>query len=89
MNADQHKVERGRAIVQEKCSDCHSVTSQDPSPHRQAPSLTHLSKSYPVAQLAEALAEGIMSGHPDMPVFEFGAQSVEDIITYLEGIQDQ
>lgn len=36
--------------------------------------------------LAEALAEGIMTGHPDMPVFTFTARQADQIIAYLEAI---
>jgi mono/diheme cytochrome c family protein len=38
---------------------------------------------YPPDQLAEALAEGIMSGHPDMPEFTFEPAEIEAIVGYL------
>lgn len=33
------------------------------------------------------MAEGLMSGHPDMPVFYFNIEEVESIISYLKSIQ--
>ena len=39
--------------------------------------------------LAEALAEGISTGHPDMPEFVFEADEVGAIIQYLESIQQR
>ena len=42
----------------------------------------------PVEDLAESLAEGIVSGHPEMPIFVFEPQDVAAIIDYLESIQD-
>ena len=36
---------------------------------------------------AESLAEGIVSGHPEMPIFVFDAHQVDAIIAYLESIQ--
>ena len=39
--------------------------------------------------LAESLAEGIVSGHPDMPIFVFSPHDVEAIIDYLQSIQEQ
>jgi hypothetical protein len=35
-----------------------------------------------VENLAEWLAEGIVFGHPDMPIFEFSPQEVEAILAY-------
>jgi mono/diheme cytochrome c family protein len=37
--------------------------------------------------LEEALGEGIMSGHPDMPEFKFDAKDVGAIVSYLKSIQ--
>ena len=37
--------------------------------------------------LTESLAEGIVSGHPDMPIFVFSPHDVEAIIQYLQSIQ--
>jgi hypothetical protein len=48
-----------------------------------------LSSKYPVEDLAESLAEGIVSGHPDMSIFVFGPTDVEAIIQYLQSIQEQ
>ena len=39
--------------------------------------------------LAEALAEGLSTGHPDMPEFVFAAEDVGAIIDYLQSIQQQ
>jgi hypothetical protein len=36
-----------------------------------------------------SLAEGIVSGHPDMPIFVFSAADVEAIIEYLNSIQEK
>jgi cytochrome c len=46
-----------------------------------------LSGKYPVEDLTESLAEGIVSGHPDMPIFVFSPHDVEAIIQYLQSIQ--
>ena len=78
----------GEQLIGQYCTACHSVNADQPSPHKEAPSLTGLSKNYPVEALAESLAEGIMTGHPDMPVFVFDAASVDSIIAYLESIQE-
>ena len=43
----------------------------------------------PIEDLAESLAEGIVSGHPDMPIFVFSPHDVEAIIQYMQSIQAQ
>jgi S1-C subfamily serine protease len=39
--------------------------------------------------LPGTLTEGIVSGHPDMPIFVFSPHDVEAIIEYLNSIQEQ
>ncbi len=77
---------RGSQIVEDKCSRCHAVGRAGASPVAKAPPLRDLSRRYPVETLAESLAEGIMTGHEDMPVFRFERTDVEAIITYLRSI---
>jgi cytochrome c len=79
---------KGEVLVRENCARCHAVGKEGDSPHKDAPPFRTLSSKYPVADLAESLAEGIVSGHPDMPIFVFSPQDVEAIIEYLESIQD-
>ena len=86
---DQMTVEAGGQVVAELCSRCHATSVGEESPHDQAPSLRHISRNYPVERLAEALAEGMMVGHPDMPVFEFDVAEIDQIIAYLNSIQDR
>ena len=57
------------------------------SPNPDAPPFRTLSSKYPVSDLAESLAEGIVSGHPEMPIFVFMPNDVDAIIAYLESIQ--
>jgi mono/diheme cytochrome c family protein len=79
---------KGQVLVKENCAQCHAIGKEGDSPHKDAPPFRILSKKYPVTDLAESLAEGIVSGHPDMPIFVFSPQDVEAIIGYLESIQD-
>jgi len=80
---------KGQSLVKENCSRCHAIGKEGDSPHPDAPPFRTLSSKYPVTDLAESLAEGIVSGHPDMPVFVFEPTDVEAIIEYLQSIQDQ
>ncbi|MCB1527687.1 MAG: cytochrome c [Hyphomicrobiaceae bacterium] len=78
--------EAGRAIVKDKCARCHAIGMDDTSPHEQAPPFRDVVTRYPSENLAEALAEGIVSGHPDMPVFVFQPEEIEGFIAYLDSL---
>ncbi len=78
--------ETGRAIVKEKCARCHATGLDDKSPHEKAPPFRDVATRYPSENLAEALAEGIVSGHPDMPVFIFEPEEIEGFIAYLDSL---
>ena len=81
--------DKGEVLVRENCSRCHAIGKEGDSPHKEAPPFRTLSKNYPIEDLSESLAEGIVSGHPDMPIFVFGPHDVEAIIEYLQSIQAQ
>ena len=76
-------------LVEQNCARCHAIGKDGKSTHPDAPPFRTLSSRYPIEDLAESLAEGIVSGHPDMPIFVFSATDVEAIIEYLNSIQDQ
>jgi mono/diheme cytochrome c family protein len=64
-------VDRGELLVRKNCSRCHAIGTTGNSPHPEAPPFRTLSSRYPIEDLSESLAEGIVSGHPDMPIFVF------------------
>ena len=80
-------IERGRALLEENCSGCHATGPKGESPLAAAPPFRTLGQRYPVADLAEALAEGIVTGHPDMPEFVFEPADIDAIVTYLDSLQ--
>jgi cytochrome c len=79
----------GRALLEANCSRCHAIDRSDESQHPDAPPFRTLSRQYPVSSLQEALAEGIVTGHPDMPEFAAEPAQITAIIAYLESIQSQ
>jgi cytochrome c len=80
-------VKQGEMLLTRDCGRCHVVSRTGDSPNKQAPAFRSLGKRYPIESLEEALGEGIMSGHPDMPEFKFDADDVGAIIAYLKSIQ--
>ena len=87
--ADKTLIDKGEVLVKANCSRCHAIGKEGDSPHPPAPPFRTLSSKYPVEDLAESLAEGIVSGHPDMPIFVFSPHDVNAIIDYLQSIQAQ
>lgn len=84
---DSDPAARGRQIIEANCSRCHAIGPADHSVHPQAPPFREVVKRYPIESLAEALAEGIVSGHPDMPVFAFQPQEIKSILDYLASLK--
>ena len=80
---------RGESLLTANCARCHAVGRTGASPHPAAPPFRTLSRKYKIEGLSEALAEGLSTGHPDMPEFVFAPADVGAIIDYLQSIQQQ
>jgi cytochrome c len=79
--------QRGLVIVRTNCSRCHAIGKIGESPLPIAPPFRTLHERYPVEDLQEPLAEGIITGHPTMPEFRFDPGQVGDIIAYLKSLE--
>ena len=79
--------EQGKRLAATYCARCHAIDKTGDSPLAIAPPFRTLHERYPVDQLEEALAEGIVTGHQDMPEFRFGAGQVGDIIAFLKTLE--
>lgn len=78
---------RGRTFAQHNCARCHSIDKVTQSPLKIAPPFRTLHKRYPVDSLAEALAEGIVTGHPTMPEFQLEPDQINDFIAFLRTLE--
>lgn len=76
----------GKKLLAEKCAQCHAITRTDASPLQTAPPFRDLAGKYPLEQLEEALAEGIVTGHSEMPEFVFSPDEIAAILGYIESI---
>ncbi len=77
----------GSRLVQDKCAACHAVEPRTPSPHQDAPPFADVANRYKPEDLAEAFAEGIVVGHPDMPEFTLTPNEIDALIAYLESLR--
>jgi mono/diheme cytochrome c family protein len=80
---------RGLKIAQRNCAPCHALGRTGDSPNPKSPPFRTLAQRYPLNELEESMGEGIMVGHegPEMPIFEFRPDQIEDFIAYLGSIQ--
>jgi cytochrome c len=79
--------QRGLTIARTYCARCHSIDKLSESPLKIAPPFRTLHLRYPVEELQEPLAEGIVTGHPTMPEFRFDPGQVGDVIAYLKSLE--
>lgn len=79
--------QRGLTFAKTNCAMCHAIRRSGSSPLRIAPPFRTLHHRYPVETLAEAFTEGILTGHPSMPQFQFDSAEISDLIAYLKSLE--
>ena len=79
--------QRGLTLARANCASCHSIDKVTASPLKLAPPFRELHDRYPVESLEEALGEGIVTGHPNMPEFRLDPGQVGDLISYLKWLE--
>jgi cytochrome c len=87
VQAQDVKAQRGRAFAEANCAKCHAIGRVGESPLRIAPPFRTLHQRYPVEELAEAFAEGIVTGHPTMPEFRLEPDQIADLIAHLKTLE--
>jgi len=76
----------GRLLAKQFCARCHAIESTGNSPFEPAPPFRALSGKYPLEDLEEALAEGIIVGHEAMPEFQLTPEQIDGFIAYLRSL---
>lgn len=84
----QAQIERGRGIAVAHCSVCHAVGLDDPSPTRANANTAfrQLSERFPIPMLQEAARTGNISGHDEMPGFQFTMDEIEALLSYIDSL---
>lgn len=85
---DADLIEKGRKIAEENCMRCHAIDETSTSTHKSAPEFRNVFKQYSPWTLAEALAEGIVTGHPDMPEFKFEPPEISALLSYMDTLTE-
>lgn len=79
----------GQRLAEIHCARCHAIGPDGESTHPMAPAFRTLSRDYPINALEEAFAEGILVGHPVMPEFSFEPDQVDDLVAYIQSVQER
>ena len=85
--AQEPTVQRGLAFVRANCARCHAIDKVSLSLLTIAPPFRDLHKRYPIESLQEAFAEGIQTGHQNMPEFRLDPDQIGDVIAYLKTLE--
>jgi len=84
------QVAQGAALAERLCARCHAIKGPGPSPVAQAPVFSKIGRQLDIDSLAEALAEGILTGHGpvEMPEFVFSPPEIDSLLAYLHSVQE-
>jgi cytochrome c len=77
----------GFTLLRTNCARCHAIDQASLSPEAKALPFRDIVKTYEPEALEEALAEGIVTGHEQMPEFAFEPEQISAIVAYLETLK--
>jgi mono/diheme cytochrome c family protein len=86
-SANAQSVQRGLNYLRANCARCHAIDKVSESPLKLAPAFRTLHLKYPVESLQESFAEGIRTGHGNMPEFRLEGDQIGDVIAYLKTLE--
>ena len=87
--AEDASLTAGRQLAVARCGGCHAVYAEGESPNPRAPRFRDLGAGFPFDGLREALATGMIVGHPQMPVQHLTQVESGDLIAYVRSLQTQ
>lgn len=77
----------GHVFATDNCARCHAIGQTGNSPYAKAPPFRAVARKYPLEDLSEALAEGIVTGHNTMPEFTLSTRQIDDLLAYLDTLK--
>jgi mono/diheme cytochrome c family protein len=80
------QAQSGMELAEENCSRCHAIGATGDSPLPEAPPFREIAQRYPAESLAESFAEGITTGHDEMPEFVFSTEDVGLLVEYFASL---
>ena len=85
---DQESASRGRAMATIGCVSCHAIDAAGDSPLAVAPPFRDIVRRRGSEDLAAAFEQGLVTTHPAMPPYVFGASQIHDLTAYLDTLRN-
>lgn len=85
------QIAEGEAIARARCGVCHAVGATDESPAwaNTNTAFRALSDRFPIPMLQKALSSGVISGHDEMPGFQFSLHEITALVAYIDSFAPQ
>jgi len=85
---DAESAFRGKRLAEVNCADCHAIAQVDASLDPSAPPFRAMAERRDLTTLRTEMTGDLFLRHAVMPDFEPDARQADDIVTYIESIQD-
>jgi len=85
---DPESAFRGKRLAEANCADCHAIAQVDESLEPAAPPFRAMARRRDLATLRTDMTGDLFLRHAIMPDFEPDARQADDIVTYMESIQE-
>ncbi len=76
-------ITKGKKLATKLCSRCHNIEKTGKSTVYLAPPFRTFASKWPLQDLEEALAEGIVVGHSIMPEFELETDDITALLDFM------
>jgi mono/diheme cytochrome c family protein len=89
VRAEEVSITAGRELAMDRCGRCHAVGRTGDSPNPRSPRFRDLGARFPFDGLREALMQGMIIGHPQMPIQHLTETQSGDLIAYMRTLQQR
>ncbi len=79
--------EQGQDIAQRLCAACHGLGRADRSPLSVAPAFRRIEPRVDLNEMVDRLQNGLVAGHPEMPIFVLKEQEARALVAYMRSLQ--
>ena len=80
--------DQGQTLAQRLCASCHAIGRGERSPIPVAPAFRRIEPRVDLEQMIERLQDGLIAGHPEMPVFILKDDEARALVAYMKSLRD-
>jgi cytochrome c len=81
--------EQGQDIAQRLCAACHGIGRAERSPIPVAPAFRRIEPRVDLDRMVDRLQNGLIAGHPEMPVFVLKEREARALVAYMRSLRDK